>query len=74
MPQETKIRSEAVQDILTRVPHWMILWGNTIILLLVFLFFGLSWIIKYPDIIESKALVTSTIPPQKKNSSNYWKN
>ena len=66
MPQKIEIRSEAVQDILTKAPHWIIIWGNTILLLLVFLFFGLSWIIKYPDIIESKALVTSSIPPQKK--------
>ena len=68
MPQKIEIRSEAVQDILTKAPHWIIIWGNTILLLLVFLFFGLSWIIKYPDIIESEVLVTSSIPPQKKTA------
>jgi len=65
MPAPQNIRSEEVQDILTRVPHWMIVWGNTIILVLLSLFFLLSYFIKYPDIIASQASVTSTRPPQK---------
>lgn len=64
MPQQ-HIRSEAVQDILTKVPHWMIIWGNALIIACIFLFFAFSWFIKYPDIIASEAIVTSNQPPQK---------
>jgi multidrug efflux pump subunit AcrA (membrane-fusion protein) len=63
--QRDNIRSEAVQDILSKMPHWMILWGNSIIFLLVVLFFVVSWFIKYPDIIETEAIITSQVPPQK---------
>ena len=35
MPQnkEIELRSDEVQEILTQVPHWMIRWGNMLILL-----------------------------------------
>lgn len=69
MPEnKIEIRSEAVQDILTQVPHWMILWGNTLILVLIIGFLSLSWSIKYPDLIASEATITTTIPPQKEVS------
>ena len=66
MPNNSEnIRSEEVQDILTKVPHWMLVWGNVIILLLLVLFFAFTWFIKYPDVISTEALVTSNQPPQK---------
>jgi len=65
MPTNQNIRSEEVQDILTRVPHWMIVWGNTIILVLLSLFIFLSYFIKYPDNITSQASITSEHPPHK---------
>ena len=66
MPNKSEnIRSEEVQDILTKVPHWMLVWGNIIILLLLVLFFAFTWFIKYPDVISTEALVTSNQPPQK---------
>lgn len=39
-----ELRSEEVQDILTKVPHWMIRWGTVlifVIILMLFLFPGL---------------------------------
>ncbi|NCO62723.1 MAG: HlyD family secretion protein [Flavobacteriaceae bacterium CG18_big_fil_WC_8_21_14_2_50_34_36] len=60
-----ELRSEEVQDILTRVPHWMIRYGNLVFLSLILLLFFLSWLIKYPDVLTSEALVTTQAPPQK---------
>lgn len=70
MPDNTSIehidlRSEEVQDILTKVPHWMIRWGNVLFLSLILLILLLSWFVKYPDIIASEAIVTTKLPPQK---------
>ncbi|MCK8524058.1 HlyD family secretion protein [Aquimarina sp. D1M17] len=62
---DIQLRSEEVQEILTRVPHWMIRWGNVLILVLVLLLLFLSWLIKYPDVIPAEAIVTTKIPPQK---------
>ncbi|GAA4272639.1 HlyD family efflux transporter periplasmic adaptor subunit [Aquimarina gracilis] len=62
---DIQLRSEEVQEILTRVPHWMIRWGNLFILFLVILLLFLSWLIKYPDVIPAEAIITTQIPPQK---------
>lgn len=60
-----ELRSEEVQDILTKVPHWMIRWGNVLFLGLILMLLFLSWFVKYPDIIISEALITTQIPPEK---------
>ncbi len=61
-----ELRSEEVQEILEKVPHWMIRWGNVLFLSLIVLLFIISFFVKYPDIIISEAMVTTQIPPQKK--------
>ncbi|WP_458306418.1 hypothetical protein [Croceiramulus getboli] len=66
MLNHIELRSEEVQEILTKVPHWMIRWGNVVFLSLILVILFLSWLIKYPDIITSEAIITTQIPPQKK--------
>jgi len=63
--QNIELRSEEVQEILEAVPTWMIRWGNTLVLLLILMLLCMSWFIKYPDVIETQAIVTTQIPPQK---------
>ncbi|WP_396193443.1 HlyD family secretion protein [Flavobacterium sp.] len=67
MPEikDINLRSEEVQEILTRVPHWMIRWGNIVVLSIVLLMLGVSWIIKYPDMISTQISITTEVPPQK---------
>jgi len=43
----------------------MIRWGNVLFLSLIVLLLLMSWFIKYPDIIASKAIITTQVPPQK---------
>ena len=59
------LRSEEVQEILTRVPHWLIRWGNIVVLSIVLLMLGVSWMIKYPDMISAQISITTQVPPQK---------
>lgn len=66
MPQDIDIRSEHVQDILTKVPNWMIQFGNTLIFSIIVMLLFISWFVKYPDIINSEAKITTKLPPQKK--------
>ena len=63
--EQIELRSEEVQEILTKVPHWMIRYGNVLFLVLILMLLFLSWFVKYPDIIISEALITTQIPPQK---------
>jgi len=60
-----ELRSEEVQDILTKVPHWMIRWGTVLIFVIVFLLFFVSWFIKYPDVVNTEIVITTNIPPEK---------
>lgn len=63
--KDIDLRSEEVQEILTKVPHWMIRWGNVLFLGLIIMLLFMSWFVKYPDIIPSEVLITTQIPPQK---------
>ena len=67
MPENRNIelRSEEVQEILTRIPHWMIRWGNLFILIALLIVFFMSWLIKYPDIISAEVIITTNVPPEK---------
>ncbi|KAB1155106.1 HlyD family secretion protein, partial [Tenacibaculum aiptasiae] len=68
MPQnnsDIEIRSEDVQEILSQVPNWMIRWGNTLFLVLILMLLFISWFVKYPDVITSEVMVTTSFPPEK---------
>ena len=62
---EIELRSEEVQEILTRVPHWMIRWGSVVVLLILLSLFFVSWLVKYPDVITTQIVITTNIPPEK---------
>jgi len=63
--QDIEIRSEEVQEILNKVPNWMIRYGNLLILALILMLLFISWFIKYPDVITSQVMVTTPVPPEK---------
>ncbi|WP_264552636.1 HlyD family secretion protein [Flavobacterium sp. N2038] len=60
-----ELRSEEVQDILTKVPHWMIRWGTILIFVIILMLFFVSWFVKYPDVVNTEILITTNIPPEK---------
>lgn len=60
-----ELRTEEVQEILTRVPHWLIRWGSVIILCILLMLLFVSWLVKYPDIVSTQIVITTNIPPQK---------
>lgn len=71
--EDIELRSEEVQEILTKVPHWMIRWGNVLFLSLIVLILLVSWFVKYPDIIPSEAVITMRIPPEKEYAKTSGK-
>ncbi|MRX70411.1 HlyD family secretion protein [Flavobacterium resistens] len=60
-----ELRSEEVQEILRRVPHWMIRWGTVFIFVIIMMLFLVSWVVKYPDIVNTKIVITTNFPPEK---------
>lgn len=63
--QDIEIRSEEVQEILTKVPNWMIRWGNTLLLFLIIMLLAITWFVKYPDEIATQVMITTINPPEK---------
>ena len=62
---EIELRSEEVQEILSYVPNWMIRWGNTLVLMLILGLLAITWFVKYPDVITTEVMITTTFPPEK---------
>jgi multidrug efflux pump subunit AcrA (membrane-fusion protein) len=62
---EIELRSEEVQEILTRVPHWMIRWGNIVVLFILFSMMVGAYYVKYPDIVTTQVIITTQNPPEK---------
>jgi len=65
MEEQNKIelRSNEVQEILSRPPKWIVRWGISIILCVVVVLVIGSWFFQYPDIISSKIVLTTQNPP-----------
>jgi multidrug resistance efflux pump len=59
------LRSEEVQEILTRIPNKVIRWGTMVVSGVMLLLYFLTWIIKYPDIITAQVTITTNVPPEK---------
>ncbi|WP_343587303.1 HlyD family efflux transporter periplasmic adaptor subunit [Flavobacterium sp.] len=60
-----ELRSEEVQDILTKVPCWMIRWGTVLIFAIIIMLFFVSWFVRYPDVVHTEIVITTNIPPEK---------
>jgi hypothetical protein len=68
-----KLRSEDIQEILTRIPNWMIRWGTAVFAGIILMFLFMSWLIKYPDIVKAEIIITTNIPPEKIIAKTYGK-
>lgn len=58
--EQPYLQSEEVQDIIGHVPNWIIRWGITVIFGVFVIMVFVSWLVKYPDIINAKVLLTTS--------------
>jgi multidrug resistance efflux pump len=58
-------RSEEVQEIMGRMPSWIIRWGITLMAFVLSLIIFGSYFYKYPDIIQARITISSVNPPVK---------
>lgn len=61
-PPDLNLRSEEVQEIMGRVPHWILRRGITLIFLIVLLLILGSWFFRYPDKVTAEVHIVSSIP------------
>ena len=62
------LRSEEVQEILSNPPIWIVRWGITLIFMFTCIILALSFMIKYPDFVTAKVLITTKQPAEKVTS------
>ncbi len=61
--KEIIIRTEEVNEILTSAPKWLYRWGISVIFILIIVAVGLSYFIKYPDVLTANITLTTLNPP-----------
>lgn len=61
--QQLSQRSEYTREILGRPPAWLLRWGSIVVCLWVMGLIGLSWLIRYPDIVPAPITLTTEQPP-----------
>lgn len=61
----TNIREENVQEILSTPPKWLVSWGTTIVVFMLSILITIGWWIRYPDIVSAPVLLTTSQPPVK---------
>lgn len=67
------IRSDEVQDIMQRTPSWIVRWGISIFFIIIIVGLFLTWLIKYPEIINGTVKLTTRVSPIKITSQTSGK-
>ncbi|MCK5168515.1 MAG: HlyD family efflux transporter periplasmic adaptor subunit [Bacteroidales bacterium] len=64
MKEDTiELRSNEVQEVLSRPPKWIVRWGITIVFLVVAIIIVGSWFFQYPDVVTAEITLTTENPP-----------
>jgi hypothetical protein len=58
-------RSDEMQEIIGYVPHWVIRWGVSVILISLTIILTTSVMVRYPDTLTAKALINAREQPQR---------
>lgn len=56
-------KSEELQDVMGRIPGWVIRWGISLIMVILAIILLLSYLIKYPDVVMAPIVITTANPP-----------
>lgn len=62
MPKQTTY-SDEMQDLMGKIPGWIVRWGISLVFILFFVLVGMSCFIKYPEIITAPIVLTTVNPP-----------
>lgn len=55
--------SQELEEIIGYAPGWLVRWGISCIAVVLVLLLGLSWIVRYPEVVKGHATVTTPTPP-----------
>lgn len=57
------IYSDEVQEIMGRIPGWVVRWGISVIFSIFIILLGVAYFFKYPEVVTSSIVLTTTNPP-----------
>jgi multidrug resistance efflux pump len=63
-----QLLSDEVQEVISYRPHWIVRKGNSFFFIIIFSLLALTWLIKYPDVINGSARLVALNPPKLINS------
>lgn len=58
-----EIRSEEIQEVISKNPSWILKYGIILTFFTLFTFIVISWFVKYPNIVIADVVITSTPAP-----------
>ncbi|MBD0259642.1 MAG: HlyD family efflux transporter periplasmic adaptor subunit [Cytophagales bacterium] len=61
---QLKLRSEAIQEIISQPPPALVRWGMSLFCCILLLVLSAAWVIKYPDIVKAPFVLTSANAPK----------
>ncbi|MDR0575419.1 MAG: HlyD family secretion protein [Tannerella sp.] len=61
--KDVELRSEELQEIMGKIPSWILRRGITVLFLIVVILLAGSYFFKYPDVIEAPIVLTGSTPP-----------
>ena len=61
--EHIELRSEEFQEVLSGVPPWILRWGIAVLAVVVVILLTGSAIVKYPDVIPARIVLTGSTPP-----------
>jgi multidrug resistance efflux pump len=65
LPQyRNELVSDEIQEVISYRPHWIIRKGNILFLFIILFLLALTWLIRYPDIINGSARLVALNPPK----------
>ncbi|HET6230298.1 MAG TPA: HlyD family efflux transporter periplasmic adaptor subunit [Longimicrobiaceae bacterium] len=59
----TEMRSEEIDEILTSMPGGLLRWGSTAVFTTLLVLLGITWYIRYPDVVMGRVSLTTLTPP-----------
>ena len=57
------VEQDQVEAILGKPPGWILSWGISVMFVGVLLLIWMSWLIKFPDVIPARVILTTEVPP-----------
>ncbi|GEM_PF-1349308 len=71
--ENIKLKSEQLNEVLTKPPRRIIRYGNTVFFVVIIMLIFVSWLIKYPDEIIGKVIISNSTPPIEIRNQMYFK-